>query len=107
MARKLFIVVREDLPYGSPCAQVAHALTEFSIKYPVDFHDWYNASNTIAVLQVPTILNLAKLCDRAEFESVRKAEFHEPDLNNELTAVAFEPSENTRRLLKKLDLLSE
>jgi len=106
MARKLYIVVREDIPYGSPCAQVAHALTEFSIKYPADFRDWYVASNTIAVLQVPTMLDLAKLCERAEFESVRKAEFHEPDLNNELTAVAFEPSENTRLMLKRLDLLT-
>jgi peptidyl-tRNA hydrolase len=107
VTRKLFIVVREDLPYGSPCAQVAHALTEFSIKYPVDFHDWYNVSNTIAVLRVPTMLDLAKLCDRAEFEGCRKAEFHEPDLNNELTAVAFEPSEKSRLFLKHLELLDE
>ena len=105
MTRKIYIVVRKDLPYGSPCAQVAHALTEFSIKYPVDFHDWYNMSNTIAVLQVPTMVELAILCDKAEFEGVRKAEFHEPDLNNELTAVAFEPAVPAERLLRNLNLL--
>lgn len=104
MRRRLYIVVREDLPYESPCAQVAHALTEFSIKYPVDFQAWYEASNTIVVLQVPTLVELAILCDKAEFEGVRKAEFHEPDLNNELTAVAFEPAIPAERMLRNLNL---
>jgi len=105
MARKLHIVVRADLPYRSPCAQVAHALTEFSVSYPKDFRDWYEASNVIVVHQVGTLFELGKLRERADFESVRYAAFHEPDLNDELTAVAFEPSENARLFLKNLSLL--
>jgi peptidyl-tRNA hydrolase len=106
MARKLFIVVRQDLPPGRSYAQVAHAITEYAMLYQACFEAWYEASNTIAVLQVPTMVELAQLCDRAEFEGCRKAEFHEPDLQNELTAVAFEPSDKSR-FLKKLELLSE
>lgn len=105
MARKLYLVVREDLPPGRSYAQVAHALTEYAIKYPACFQAWYEASNTIAVLQVPSMEELAKLCERADFESVQKAEFHEPDLNNELTAVAFEPCEQSRLFLRKVDLI--
>lgn len=107
MARKLFIVVRQDLPPGRSYAQVAHAITEYAVLFQACFFGWYEASNTIAVLQVPTMVELAKLCDRAEFEGCRKAEFHEPDLNNELTAVAFEPSEKSRLFLKHLELLHE
>jgi len=102
---KLFIVVRADLPYNTSAAQVGHAIAEFSIKYPKDFQCWHEASNTIVVLQVPDILKLVEVIDRANFEAVRYASFHEPDLKNELTAIAFEPAARTSKLLRKLDLL--
>jgi len=107
MDRKLYIVVRQDLPPGRSYAQVAHAIAEYAVLFQACFHGWHEASNTIVVLQVPTMVELARLCERAEFEGCRKAEFHETDLNNELTAVAFEPSEKSRLFLKHLELLDE
>ena len=106
MVRRLYIVVREDLPPGaSSHSQVAHALTEYSFKYPRDFKEWHDNSNTLVVCQVPDMNALLDLVERAAFEHVPRALFLEPDLDDTLTAVAFEPGVRSEKFLKKLDLL--
>lgn len=106
MARKLYVVVRKDLLRVHIPVQVAHAVAEFAAGYPKDFEAWYEASNTLAVLEVPDTSYLEDLCSQAHYESVRMRKFYEPDLGNSLTAVCFEPGVTSERMLRKLDLLS-
>ena len=89
---KLFLITRQDLAQGPRAVQMAHALREFVARYPAIDAEWYRTSNTLALLEVSSEPDLAKLAQRAERRGVPVARFHEPDLDNALTAIAIAPS---------------
>jgi peptidyl-tRNA hydrolase len=82
---KLYVVVRNDLAPGLQVAQVCHAVREFAHRFPELDRQWFEQSNNLVVLQVPTLEDLEKLV----VDGGVIAPFHEPDLNGELTAAAF------------------
>jgi hypothetical protein len=51
-------------------------------------------------------IQLKSLIDKAEQIGICSSVFKEPDLDNQVTAVAFEPGELSKRLSKRLRLLS-
>jgi hypothetical protein len=65
---------------------------------------WHSESNTLVLLAVPDELALCWLRDDATDAGVRCVAFHEPDLDNALTALALEPA--ARRLVAHLPLLT-
>ena len=66
--------------------------------------DWMNESNFICLLQVKNEKELSNLAIKAIKFGINHSEFREPDYNNSLTAVAFEPGQSTKELMKKLKL---
>ena len=104
MAEKLYVVVREDLPPGPQAIQAMHAARQFLEKFPRLEQEWFDTSNHLALLSVRDEGALRGLASRASIHRIRHTGFHEPDLGDTLTAVAFEPGRASRRLLRDLEL---
>lgn len=95
-------MTRDDLPSAVQACQGIHAALDFAVTHPGLTADWHDESNTIVFLTARDELTLGWLCDDIETVGHTVVRFHEPDLNNELTAAAFEPS--AARLVSHLPL---
>ena len=112
MGKKLFLVTRADLPPGQQAVQAAHALAEFMIRHATESQRWHSGSNTLVMLAVPNEKALVKLFEKAlpiskrvfPFKDPLCSIFHEPDRNNEATAIALAPLLQFERLCQKLPL---
>lgn len=91
---KLYVVAREDLDVGLRTAQVGHALIGWVLEHG-------RPPDNLVVLAVKDLEQLHKVYDRAREH--RMVGFHEPDLDDELTAVAVGPE--GWRALSSLPLL--
>lgn len=100
--------MRADLSAGQRITQAGHAIADFcAIGHPDGgtYADrWRVASNSLIIVSVPDEARLAKLATKAEARGIVTARFVEPDLFDELTAVAFGPSPKTWRLLSNCPL---
>lgn|SRR3954466_1570647 len=100
----MYIAVRADLTPGLQLAQAVHAAFHFSFDWPTLAHSWLTESNFLVVVQVPDELALAELAARAVEEGIARTIVREPDLDNEITAVALEPGSVARRLCAEMPL---
>lgn len=91
MMDKLYLVTHEDLVPGQQAVQAAHALRLFVQEHPEVDSAWYEKSNTLAFLSAPNLEALGVLRDRALHRGIPVSSFHEPDRDNELTAIAIGP----------------
>ena|ERR1700742_4547175 len=86
--KRLYIIVRADLPPGLQLAQACHAAREWTLAHPqIDVGD------NLVVLHVPDEQALLELRGAASSYLL----FREPDLQNAATALAL-PGEARRRL---------
>lgn len=95
--KKLYVVVRDDLSTPQKAVQAGHALAEYLLKTKTD---WRNG--TLVYLKTKDEFNLKKLVDKLDMYGIIHNTFCEPDLDNELTAVA---SVDGKRVFRKLELL--
>lgn len=79
---KLYAITRGDLKPGLRTAQVGHALITWVLAHG-------EPPDNLVVLQVPDLSALRALAERLEGDVVC---FHEPDLGDELTAIAAGPA---------------
>ncbi len=93
--KRLYIVVRDDLPPGLQMAQACHAAHEYGVYGGDDVGD------NLVVLHA-SHTRLRELTAQACALGLSHQPFHEPDLGNELTACAF--SGSARPLLSSLPL---
>jgi hypothetical protein len=77
--------------------QAAHAALAFALEYPVA------PGNYLVLLEAPDVLDLCWLLSDAERGALRAVAFYEPDLGDELTAVALEGA--GAKLCRKFSLL--
>jgi Peptidyl-tRNA hydrolase PTH2 len=89
---KLYLVTRADLEDGQQAVQAAHSLREFVALHPEIDQAWYKQSNTLAFLVVADEPALGVLLQKAANRNIPVAPFHEPDRNNEMTAIALGPA---------------
>lgn len=89
---KLYIIVRNDIPPGLQIAQACHAQREFAAEYPDLDREWHEKHRNIVVLQIPDLRELAALANECERLNIPTSRFLEPDLDNELTAIALAPT---------------
>lgn len=99
---KLYIVTRGGLPPGAVAAQSVHAAHEFEDRFPEDYRVWREASNTLVLLSTEDGDSLHSLLEQALEHGIPVAPFYEPDLDDELTAIAIGPQ--GKRLCRKLRL---
>lgn len=101
---KLTVVTRADLSPGQQAVQAMHAQRAFADAHPAVEKLWFEQSNTLALLIVPDEQGLCRLLRRAADRGIRTAIFREPDIADQLTAIALEPSPEVRRLCRGLSL---
>ena len=99
---KLYLVSCGDLPHGVQACQAMHAMREFANEHPEIERKWYKESNYIGFLQVKDDVELQVYVDAAKSNEIKHSTFCEPDLDDKLTAAAFEPTLESRELLKDL-----
>lgn len=105
---KLYIITRRDLPPGLQSAQVAHAAFEFAYEHRPLAHSWQKESNFLIILSTQDELELTELGHSAEELNLPVSWFREPDIEDQLTAIAIAPSPDTVELTAHLPLaLSE
>ena len=101
---KLITVVRRDLPIGSQIAQVAHSVADFAYHLPVFFKDWREKSNYKICLSAADENQLTKTFEKLKQKGAPVVAFHEPDLNNEMTAITFYGTPQYRKYTSYLPL---
>lgn len=98
-SNRLYVITRRDLEIGLKIAQACHAAFEF----PRRLHVISKEIPYMIVLEVEDEERLVKLKDKAVAKTAVVC-FEEPDLDNQLTAIAFFESEGTKSLTKGLRL---
>ena len=101
-ADKLYLVTHSQLSAGYQIAQVAHVVAEFINQHPTLANQWHSISNSIIVLEAKNARELSELQEKAIERGLKVTAFREPDIGDEITALAFEPSEDTRKFLSNL-----
>lgn len=98
---KLVLVTRKDLSPGYQAVQPLHALAEFAQQHPAAFFHWQNFDKNIVLLSTKDEESLKSLYENIEG---KKSQFREPDINDELTSIAFSPTEFDCKRTSKLPL---
>jgi hypothetical protein len=101
-APKLYIIARADLTPAQQAVQGMHALQEFNRLHSETVREWYETSNHLCFLSVPSEGALESLLASTQARGLAVVAFREPDLEDSLTAIAIEPS--AKRLLSGLPL---
>ncbi len=104
---KLRVVTRRDLSLSYQAVQAAHAAVDFQHQHPEVATQWHKKSNYLAFLTVADEHALIGLITKAIMKGIKHTIFREPDVDNQITAVAFEPSEASRKLTSSLPLLGK
>ena len=87
--------------------QSAHAAIDFQHQYPEEATEWHKKSNYLALLTVSDESELIKLITKAIFKGIKHTIFREPDIDNQITAVAFEASEESKKLTSSCPLMGK
>ena len=91
---KLYVVVRNDLSASQKAVQAGHALAEYVLHAD---DGWKNG--TLVYLTTPSIDDVAV---KLKHKGVKHFAFHEPDIDNQMTAIA---SLGTNNVFKNLPML--
>ena len=108
MMKRLYILTRNDLGIAYQAVQGAHAVAQFVLDYPDN--EWKNGY--LIFLAVEDEGELREWLGNLEFDNEMKSndkkipisKFFEPDLDNQLTAVAVY---TTGRKFKNLDIMAQ
>lgn len=96
MSQRLYVLVRKDLPESYKAVQAGHAVAEWLL------HDRSWKNETLIYLTVPDEASLYRWAYKLDFKGVKWVGFREPDIGNQLTALAAKADGN---VFKKLPLL--
>ena len=99
------IICRDDMAPGYKVVQTAHALADFAVKHENEFKEWQMGSNYLCCLETSDE-RLEILIDKLVGLEIKHEVFREPDIGNQITAVAVEAisREQHKTLFKKLKL---
>lgn len=105
--KRLYVLVDETLPHKYANAQAGHAIAQFLLENPTPMLGkpvW--ANEVLVILKAPysTLKQYAAWAKTQKHEDYKWVAFHEPDLDNRLTAVANVQKIDSR-LVKNLPLL--
>jgi peptidyl-tRNA hydrolase len=85
-------------------AQAIHASFGFAQVYSSLTNEWLRDSQFLIVVSVPDEHALKALSDEASDRGIPQYLWHEPDLDDQATAVALAPGLDSRRLCANLPL---
>ena len=101
---KLYVITRRDLEPGYQAVQSIHAAIQFKFEYPELSKDWYEQSNYLGLLSVTNEQELLQLIEQAATHSIHCSIFREPDIDNQITAIALAPGPKSKKLCSRLPL---
>ena len=83
------IIVRNDLTNGQQLAQSVHSAAEFAHKHTNLFNDWMTNSQYVVSLSANDEQHLKEVLTKLEWFGANVVTFREPDMDNQLTSIAF------------------
>lgn len=89
---------------GYQGVQSIHAAMQFAMEHPIINQEWFERSNYLGFLSVTDEQELRKLVEKASSLDIEYSVFREPDIDNQVTAIALAPGSKTRKLCSKLQL---
>ena len=98
MSLKLFVLTRKDISPSQQAVQAGHAVAEFLLRFPDT--KWRNG--TLVYLGVDNEDQLNRWAYKLYFKDIEWIGFREPDIGNQLTAIATVGND---RIYSKLKLL--
>jgi len=103
--RKMYVVVRSDLPPGLRAAQAAHAVAEACLRLHAATH-WHDdpEGNYLIILEVPNQEALLDSFAMVKSWGVPRELFREPDLRYDATAFAALPRVGQNHIFSHLPL---
>lgn len=84
--------------------QSMHALRQFTAEHPEIDKLWFEQSNYLGLLSVSDENELSRLIEKANKQGIRFSIFREPDIDNQITAIAIEPGLKSKKLCSNLKL---
>ena len=96
---KLYVLVRKDLSVPYQAVQAGHAVAQWCLENP--HSKWQN--HTLVYLHVNNLGNLIYWREQLRLRGLNVVEFREPDIEDELTALAVYADE---KHFRKLNLLN-
>jgi len=84
--------------------QSCHAIVEFSIEHPSLYKEWHTASKAITLLAVKNEDELKFLIKILSESNIALSIFIEPDIQNQVTAIAIAPSIEAKKLCSSIPL---
>lgn len=97
----LYVITRRDLPLSSQAVQAGHTAFQAASELRFKKHPHF------VYLTVKNLSRLSVSAEKLQNENLDLTIWREPDLNNEITAVAIGPvtSREDRELFKKFQLM--
>lgn len=89
---------------GYQAVQPAHALAQFATEHSQIFNNWQTKHKNLVLLAVKDQNELELLILKLLNKGIKHSVFHEPDINNEITAIAIEPNEESYKMTSSLPL---
>ena len=101
---KLYVITRADLEPGYQAVQSMHALRQFTAEHPEIDKIWFEQSNYLGLLSVKNEEELLGLIEQATNQGINHSIFREPDIDNQITAIALSPGAKSKKLCSRLPL---
>lgn len=102
--QKLIIITRRDLHPGYQAVQSSHCGIDFQHQHPKIAKQWNDNSNYLVILSVENEEQLLLFLEKFKKHNLKTTIFKEPDIGNEVTAIAVQPSEKSKKLTSNLPL---
>ena len=99
---KLIVVIRKDLEPGYQIAQSGHALAQFMLEHPDRAIQWNN--NFLICLSIENEEKLHNLYTKLQKQGIAVSAFCEPDIDHQMTSIAFEGTKVASKLTSSLPL---
>lgn len=81
-----------------------HALRQFTAEHPEVDRQWFEISNYLGLLSVANEQELHQLIEKAQQLDIKLSVFREPDINDQITAIALAPGARSKKLCSTLTL---
>jgi hypothetical protein len=98
------VITRQDLEPGYQAVQSMHALRQFTADHPEVDKLWFEQSNYLGLLSVANEKDLYLLMERAQAQGIQVSCFREPDIGDQITAIALAPGPRSKKLCSNLKL---
>lgn len=98
------MITRQDIAPGYQAVQSIHAAIQFGMEHPDIHRFWFDRSNYLGLLSVSNEYELERLIEQAAEQGIKFSVFREPDVDNQITAIALEPGIKSKKLCSKITL---